>query len=99
MTHKEWPDSNIPTINVTNSCSIDVLRGHISVSVTGDHGAKIAAFSFVNAGGGFDSKDLRLEGKPGGIHAEFELINDTRIEADVKFDDINGRVANIVLTE
>ncbi|MHB2206441.1 hypothetical protein [Methylobacterium sp. CM6257] len=98
-TFKGEPDGNNLEINVTNGCKIDALNGRVSTLAGEGQDAQVVAFSFVNARGGFDSKDLRLTGKLRGIHAEFELLNGTRVEGDVNADSVSSRVVNVALIE
>lgn len=86
-------------ISISNSCSIDILSGRVSVLENGDRGEKVAEFNFVNARGGFDSKYLSLTGDIRGIEAKFKLLNEETVEADVEIHDIAGRKVDITLTD
>jgi hypothetical protein len=95
----ERQDADILMINISNSCSIDILSGRVSVLENGDRGEKVAEFNFVNARGGFDSKYLSLAGDIRGIEAKFKLLNEETVEADVEIHDTDGRKVVIALTD
>jgi len=92
------PGGDTLKVNVTNNADVDIVHGRVSFRFSGGAEAGDVALGFVNARGGFDSKELSLALSPLSVHAEFELLDGSKVTSGASSEQLLGRDVNIVLT-